>query len=120
MSAWGKTGSREESNWRKQSDLESGGPPEAGTEGEFLGIDPIGDAVAQGVGAVFGEAGFPGGGDVDGVEVPAASESDHAGIGREFGIEFGDGRLGELLPLGGIGVDGEEIAASGIEDELAV
>ena len=97
-----------------------GRPPKAAGEADFLGVDPIGRAVAEGFAAVAGEAGFGFGGGVDGVEVPAAAEGDGFAVGREAGIHFAFGGFGELVNGGGVHVDQEEVAAGGIEQLLAV
>ena len=95
-------------------------PPEAGAQVQFLGVDPIGDAIAQRVGAVAREARLLAGGHVHRIEVPAAAERDHTGVGRELGIQFRNRRFGELVPLGGVGVDQEQVAAGAVEHRLAI
>ncbi len=61
-------------------------PPEAGAQLEFLGVDPIGDPVAQRVRAVARETRLLAGGHVYRIEVPSAPERHHAGVGRELGV----------------------------------
>ena len=100
--------------------LRIGRPPEAGAQVQFLGIYPVGNAVAQRLGAVAREARLLAGGHVYRVEVPAAAERDHTRVGREFGVQFRHRRLGQLLPFGGVGVDQEQVAAGAVEHRLAI